>query len=371
MNDLPANSSRAARMLQKLTRRSHSRTGLWKSHLATFGATSAFLVFLNLITGGSTPWSAIVMSAWSIPLGVHALLKRRREKLKTSLEESTKPPAPGSALSGTTTIPDEIYRPFRKRHRSTTAFQLQTTIAGTTSALLAVINLITGGALWFPIPVASMAFALGVWAILRKPRQQKLRRQIEEARTARPKIVAKEAAPSHPQLEEAYHLREQIAVQLEDDGSTHGSFLSTVDQMIAEIARLTRLDTVYQEANAHTDPAALKRDRERIVTRIAELPTDLSNDQASTELLQKYEQSLVPIEREIETISRLEEQHEMLRLRLRSAVSSLRHVLLDLVRMQGDATLQELDSQSEELGESLSDLRESYNELAEMLNNAQ
>lgn len=87
--------------------------------------------------------------------------------------------------------------------------------------------------------------------------------------------------------------------------------------------------------------------------------------------MQQYADAQAQVERQISGLRELESRKELLELRIRTGVNSLRQINVDLVRMQGDAALGDINrlvqERTEELSGYLNDLQQGYQELSEEL----
>jgi predicted nuclease with TOPRIM domain len=93
------------------------------------------------------------------------------------------------------------------------------------------------------------------------------------------------------------------------------------------------------------------------------------NDAAPGGLRKEYEKSLAELERQETSYQELSDQREVLELRLRSSVNTLKQLRIDLARLSGmaaggeDAAVNALRGKTQELNRYLSDLRAGYEEL--------
>ncbi len=379
----PPEESRVRKLLRKLRRRHHGREGFWRAHIGLFASVNGFLAFLNLVTSSSQPWVLYVLGAMSIPLGLHAVLRARRNALQASLEQFTQTPAlPASDESDDPDelrrprvndvavtdvmgreIPHSVFRPLRKLHRSRTAFLSLATVGATTSAYLFLINAVGGGQFWSIIPAASIAFPLAFWGVLLRNRRRKLRAQLERAQSAAPLTapVATSALPSgtHQASLDAREVRAKIVELVEAHAPGRADLVSRIDSIIAEIDRLAGLERGFDEALSILPIEDLEREQDELVSQ---------RDSAEHAMRAHYDESLSQLRSQIESLRDLRQKREMVSIRLRSGVNSLRQVSLDLVRIKGDQTLSQLDDrigeQAEELSRYFGDLRSSYDELS-------
>lgn len=161
--------TQAQEMLSRLQRRAPRRRSLWNGHVAGFVAINAFLAFLDLVTGPGL-WFPYVTGAMAIPLVSHAIFRRRRDRLQKKLE---------GEISDNPALPDRMFRPFRKLHRSTTHFLLGLGSGAAISGYLFLINAMTGGSFWSIIPAASIALPIVFHGLMLRSRRQSLIRTLD------------------------------------------------------------------------------------------------------------------------------------------------------------------------------------------------
>ena len=361
--------TRAQELLSKLRRRAGRRQSLWNGHVAGFVAINAFLAFIDLVTGGGL-WFPYVAGAMVIPFLSHYIHRRRRNLLQQKLE---------AQIEREPSFPDRMFRPFRKLHRSTTHFLLGLGSAATISGYLFLVNALTGGSFWSVIPVASIALPVVFHGLFLRGRRRSLIRTLEsggddrtvsqrrtprvEARPATPIAEAYETAREHPMVAEARYLEQQITKRLEKTGSIEVELLGGVRDLVGEIERLCELSNEFTTAVQTISLSGLQKDRSILTRR--------QKEGASDAMMRQYAEALDQVERQITGLRELENRKELLELRIRTAVNSLRQINLDLVRMEGDAALGDINrlvhSRTEDLSAYLNDLQQSYQELSQEL----
>lgn len=357
--------TRAQELLSKLRRRAGRRQSLWNGHVAGFVAINSFLAFLDLVTGGGL-WFPYVAGAMAIPFLSHYIHRRRRNLLQQKLEAQIER-EPGFS--------DRMFRPLRKLHRSTTLFLLGLGSAATISGYLFLINVLTGGSFWSVIPVASIAFPVVLHGLFLRGRRKSLIRTLEsggdnravsQRRTTRreerpdtPLGEAHEAAREHPMLAEARYLEQQITNRFERTGTAEVELLGGVRDLVGEIERLCELSNEFATAVQMISLSGLQKDRSILTRR--------QKEGASEAMMRQYAEALDQVEHQIAGLRELEKRKELLELRIRTGVNSLRQINVDLVRMEGDAALGDINrlvqNRTEELSAYLSDLQQSYQEL--------
>lgn len=346
--------TKAGRLLDKLRRRRVARHRGWRGHLAIFGLVGAFLAFMDLVTGGSTGWFLYPVGAWAIPLTVHRIAVGQRDRLWEKLERHL-------------WMPDLVFRPFRKLHRTTATFLIELGVAASTSAFLVLVNALTGGGFWAGIPAAAMTLPLALHYVLVRGRGSRLREQIDEAgglhAVALSAGSANDAAGPHPAVAEAERLAASIRRTVDQAGHHENELASNVDDLVTEIRKLAELEGEFAGAAASFSDEDLSRDRELVSRRLAENP--------SASDAHYYEKSLQQLDRQMASYSELLRRRELVALRLRTAVNTLVQLNMDLVGVKGEAALANMSSRfsqtATELSEYLGDFQRSYQDLTKEL----
>jgi len=363
----PLPATRAGSLLGKLRRKERRRRALWNGHLTAFVSVNAFLAFLNLVTGSPTPWFLYVVGAWAIPLVPHYIHKRRRDRLQKKLE--AKPD-----------LPERLFRPFRRLHRSATHFMMGAASAGVISGYLFMINALTGGPFWSIIPAASLALPAMFHFMIFRTRRRSMMELIEaggedigrlpagaresERATAQDRPGESAAPAEHPAMADARAIAAHIRRLVETaGGDVQVELLANVDELLDELSRLCELEREFSQAEGMISLTELEKNRQELrAHKDEDLPPSSRRH---------YDSSLAQVEQHISSYKDLAHRHELVELRIRTGVNSLRQINLDLVRLKGDATLSEVDDlvrkKTDELSGYLSDLQESYQELSDEL----
>lgn len=353
------------------TKAEKARSG-FKGHLIPFLAVNAFLVFLWTMTGGGHPWFFYPLGGWGIGLASHYA------SVKRSLEEA-------AAIES---IPDLSIREMsllQKFFKAREAWSGHLVSNVAVSAYLFGINLITSpGFLWSLIPAAGMAIGVvSHWAAY-SSNTRKLRKELKElgglasaylesgALTKRRKLgepVREEPRLRNPENQalyfEALRLKSVILQQskrVETDRSPLGDDAEkTLDEFVNRIRELGVKDDELEEIIAGIPVGDLDRDLVRLRERLAVEQTEY--------LKREYQHSIEEVERQKKSYADLRNRKEVLRLRMKSAVNSLKQLQIDLARMQGmsepggSARFGQLKDRTRELSEYLDDLRQGYEEL--------
>jgi hypothetical protein len=361
--DLPT--TRAQELLSRLQRRAAGRKARWNVHLAGFASINVFLMFIDLVTRGGL-WFPYPLGGMAIALLAHAIHRRRRDRLQQKLEDEIRRD-PG--------FPDRMLRPFRKLHRSMSQLLMGLGVGGAASGYLVLINAMAGGGFWAGIPVASIGMASMLLALMVRGRRAGLQRKLESGGDGRGESLpgrrrraipaaegqALSATGAHPMLDEARAIEAEIVRRSSAHGAPPDELIRGVHDLVAEIESLCALAVDYAGAMAMIQVDELDRDRETLQSRLA---------QNQNESLQRqYRDALEQLERQRAGFVELENRRELLELRIRTGVNALRQINVDIVRVQGDAALDEINrtvrSRTDELSGYLTDLQQSYRELSE------
>ena len=347
-------------------------------HLTAFVAVNGFLMFLNASVSPGFPWALFPFGGWGIGLLEHfASVLRRGERAK---ELARLPRLEAKAL--------ELFKKLQKRKDS--IFLHFASTASTTVFLAAINALVSPQFWWFAIPAVGMGigflshaanFAVkkaelqggilealgrkGSWesalhgmpssAAPAKDEYGPYAALVEEARATRAAILEQQAP-----AENADSKKKKKAATTE--GSPVGDdFLPVLDSYVEQIGLLAKRTTEVDRIIDMIPMDSLKSDKERLERKIADKPGE--------SLLKEYRKSLGEIERQESSFSELREQREVLELRMRSSVNTLKQMRIDLARLkgmgdQGDtASSRAVQEKTAELNRYLADLRAGYEEL--------
>jgi len=374
--DLPQSSydpelptTRAQELLSRLQRRAARRRTLWNGHVAGFISINAFLVFLDIVTRGGV-WSPFVIGAMAIPLVSHWIHKRRRDRLQETLADE---------IQRNPSLPDRVFRPLRKYHRATTHFLMGLGTGATISAYMFLIDFMTRGQPFAAIVTASIALPVIFHALFTRGRRAALRAQLEAGGDDKPESLPRrrdrlprhtlatvEPAPAeapgvHPMLTEARRVEREITSRIAASEAAPDELLAGVQELLQEIESLCTLSVEFSRAVSAMPLSELQKDR-------ATLQRKLQNNPSGS-LASQYSDSLAQVESQLLSVEELENRRELLELRIRTGVNSMREINVNLLRMQGDAALGEINRmvriRTDELSGYLSDLQKTYQELNE------
>jgi|GEM_PF-548954 class 3 adenylate cyclase len=312
-------------------------------NVASWAGVSAMLFFINSFGPGfHVPWALIPFFAWGSGVVEHFFALRR--KAEKALEIENMP-----ALN-----PDQLAL-FKRIHLSKDAFVYHGISSLMVSILLFVINgfvaLVSHGSLAFPwalIPAAAMGFSFLSHAAIQGPRIKGLREMLVKSLglTGSWKSLfhgkTKQAAPSGPYQElfaEALSIKAGIIDQLKKGKKRSGpldkDLIPALDEYMGQV-RLLASRAGEVDAIVDTIPmAALAEDKAELLRKEASAPND--------RMRREYRKSIDEIERQERSFRELQDQREMLQLRLKSSINSLKQMRIDIARL---ATMPEMDEDS-------------------------
>lgn len=346
------------RIERKLRR---SRTG-FRVHLSVYAGVNLFLLMIWGITGGGFPWFIIPAAGWAIGIANHFNMLRQRAR--QSRETASLPD-----------LTDKETRLVKAMHDARSSFGSHLTTALSTSVFFTIIHAITtpGGFPWHYIPSAGMALAVFIHYANYGPKVRRMRKTIthwiqdrrkhgtiSEERERAAGIEDREPAI----VQEASAIRRAIIMQAESaksDGIDIGNDLETLlATYVEQIRSLVRKKGDMDRIVADLPIVALQKDRANLVGR----RTRAENDAVKTE----YDKSIAEVDQQIASLKEIEQNREVLDLRLRSAMNLMKQLQLDLARAKGAAitnttSFEMLRSKSSELSDYIQDLEAGYSEI--------
>jgi hypothetical protein len=269
---------------------------------------------------------------------------------------------------------------LRKLNKNRSSFigQLVSTVA--TSAFLAGINLITSPFVpWSLIPIAAMS--IGVFSRLPSFKHKenellgelsKMGVPVKQLKNTK-KVKLSSAAMSlpsgsmSPMEAEAQNLKAAVLAQIagmRDRSQLGEDFESVLDNYVNQVMELSRKD---QEINRTLEAVPMVNLERELL--------DLQKQKDGTgnpDLIVELEKSIESIKKQQSSYYELQNQQQMLKVKITSAINSLRQLQLDLVRMKRAPEIGELPpvdslrTQTGEINHYLSDLEIEYRRLESM-----
>ena len=342
--------------VQKLDRLVERRQLGFKSRVITYAGVNTFLFLLNLFSSGlSFPWFIFPAGGWGIGLVSDYVALRGHQKVRRELQQL--PAMKPAAL--------KEFRALKKmenRHRKTAASFLSV------GAFLVAINAITTGFAvpWSLIPVSVFGALYFGKSSVHKERTRKMRTQFDKllqqqgaTRGYRPAGVKASSGYEY----EARGIADTVFAKLEglegvqqlsDEAS---NILHTyLEQVKLLSGQVEEIDTIMREI----PKADIEADRRELEQKIGATESE--------QLKQEYRRSIQEIDQHIAAYKKLEEQRELIDLRIRSAINTLKKLRLDIARIDSVTQVHsmphfdEIKRQSEDLSEYIQDLAAGYDE---------
>ena len=389
-NSVEADFQEYSAFVEKLQSLVDRQQMVFKGHLTAYAGVNTFLFLLNLFSSGlSFPWFVFPAGGWGIGILTEYVALRGHKRVLNELQQL--PPMKSAPLKEFRAL-----KKVEKQHRNTAAS------LGSTAAFLLAINLVTTGLTvpWAIIPVTVFGALFFAKHSVYSERVRKiserfhklLRRQgstkgyypgiglddsdefdgrgsdrsSETSRTsgagglrsgagagaaARYEYEARSVADA---VFERLQKLEAVQ-QISDEAS---NILHTyLEQVKLLSAQVEEIDSIMQEI----PKAEIEADRKNLEQKIAT---------ASSEQLQReYQRSIEEIDQHLEAYHKLEEQREVIDLRIHSAINTLKKLRIDIARINSVTQVQtmphfdEVKRQSEELSHYIQDLAGGYEEV--------
>ncbi len=337
-----------------------------RGHIGSYLAVNGGLFAIWLFTGAGFPWFFFPAAGWGIGLVTHiASIRRKRNEARE--------------LQALPAVNKQQLKRLRKLNKARNNYwgNLVSTVA--TSLFLAGINIITSpGVPWSLIPIAAMSIGVfgGLPGFKRKEADalaelEEMGVPVSQIKNARKlKLSAKTALPSRslsPMEAEAMNLKAGVLAQIagmKDRSQLGEDFEQVLENYVQQVVELSRKD---QEINKTLQAIPM--------TRLEGELLDLQKQRDKTgnpDLIVELERSIESIKKQQSSYYELQNQQQMLKVRISSAINSLRQLQLDLVRMKRTPELADLPpvdslrTQTGEINHYLSDLEVEYRRLEAM-----
>lgn len=340
--------------------RARRQRGGLVGHLITYLAVNGGLMYFFQTSAQAYNWPLIVAAGWGIGL-VSSFVAALRGSAKAK-EALAMPELEGQTLAS-----------YKKLNRVRDSMAMHTASTLTVPVLLGIINLSYAGGrdfLWFLIPTVFMVLSfishLGSFGGTRAKLQREILADqgVEGGwrnifRVGRTRRAMGTAMGDYTSLyEEAERAKEAILREIK--GSAYDADMGpSLDAYVGQVKLLA------QSAN----------EIERIVGAIP--MQDLSKDKAvleakassasSPSMAEEYQRSIEEIDKQEKSYGDLQNQSELIKLRLSSSVNQLKQMRLDVARLKaagedGTGGVGELKRRTDELSTYLQDLRKGYDE---------
>ncbi|OHD22296.1 MAG: hypothetical protein A2Y38_00655 [Spirochaetes bacterium GWB1_59_5] len=349
------------RYRDKIDAKAHKSTTGFIGNLLSFIGVNAFLWYINLNVAPGFMWAAIVSASWGtgIVSGFFAMLRGKAKAAEVDKMPQLRP----DAL--------DVYK---KIHRVRDGMAMHFASVISVPPLLFTINLLTSpGFLWAAIPSGIMALSF-LGHLISYPGtlrglEKKLCRLLgvdswrELFRLSKGRNAA--AGPYASIYAEVATIRDEIVRDLKaGKGSDEfgKDMIPTLDKYVEQVKLLSHSVNEIDGIVSTIPMDALKRDREALETKRASAGNQALKDE--------YGRSIAEIARQEKACTDLEDQRELLRLRLGSSANALKQLKIDMARMKAlpeageRQALEEIRKKASELSGYLADLKTGYEETA-------
>ncbi|MFA6505369.1 MAG: adenylate/guanylate cyclase domain-containing protein [Treponemataceae bacterium] len=360
---------------QKTRSESLSSKAGFIAHLTAFIAVNGGLMALNAAVSPSFPWALFPFGGWAIGLLEHyASMLRKGERVR---ELAKMPHMDAERLS--------LFQQLQKK-KDSIWLHLASTIS--TSAFLAMINLITSPHfLWFLFPAVGMGIGLLSHAGAYAGKKRELERAIMDSyglsgswsrafanMPESMKDAPVDLGPYRTLVEEARAARAAILSLVTPEKGKKGKrgsavsgagvdadLMPTVDSYVEQVALLAKRTIEVDRIIELIPVDALRADRETLNGKLRDSP--------GNGLRREYEKSIAELDKQETSYKELKDQREVMELRLKSSVNTIKQMHIDLARLSGmpaggeNASVNVLRDKTLELNRYLGDLRAGYEEL--------
>ncbi len=342
--------------------------GGFAGNLVSFLGVNALLWFINLQLQAGPPmlWAAIVTAGWGTGVVSNlAGLARTNAKLR---EADRVPDLEGEALATYKKL--NIVRDSMARHTASVL---------TVPALLFTIHAVATPLVfpWWLIPSGIMAISWVSHAIAYASARRRLESKLfKEAGVGgwrdlfrigkTRKAAARASGPYASLYAEAEAAKEAIVAQVKAAGKDSPFDKELVPSLEEYVGQVRLLTQTVNEIDSIIDAIPMKD----LAKDKAELRGKLEGS-VNSSLKSEYARSVEEIERQEKSFQDLQDQREVLHLRLKSSVNSLKQMQLDMARYRANpdlaqsASLDQVRSRTGELSKYLEDLRKGYEEARE------
>jgi len=341
--------------------KAHKSTSGFVGNLISYLGVNAFLWYINLNVAPGFMWAAIVSAAWGTGI-VSNFFAMLRGKAKAA-EVDKMPQLRPDAL--------DVYK---KVHRVRDGMAMHFASVISVPPLLFTINLLTSpGFLWAAIPSGIMALSflghLVSYPGTLRGLEKKLCRMLgvdswrELFRLGKGRQAGAAAGPYASIYAEVATIRDEIVRDLKaGKGSDEfgKDMIPTLDKYVEQVKLLSHSVNEIDSIVSTIPMDALKRDREALETRRAAAGSQALKDE--------YGRSIAEIARQEKACTDLEDQRELLRLRLGSSANALKQLKIDMARMKAlpeageRQALEDIRKKAGELSGYLADLKTGYEE---------
>jgi class 3 adenylate cyclase len=352
--DLPADETHRAELAEIEAEREAARRGAFRAHLTAFAAVNALLLIIWFVkTPFAHPWFLYGVAGWGVGLAQHfvATLMGKRQRRELALR-----------------LTAEQKRTLRRIHRAESGWAQHLTAFGTVNTCLLMVNMITTPAFpWFLFPLAGWTVGAVSHNLHFRVRRRSLMERLRRLGVVRGELVRmRDAAATTGRfgslVDEAMRIKDSLARQILGSEPLRSRFgvdvLPLLDRYLGQIRSLN-------ERSRDLDGLLSTLSEEQLEAEIGRL-SDGREAARSASVQAEYDRAIAQHRQQRDSLEELRGQQEILDLRIRGSVLTLKRIEMDVARMKGLETAQVMSSlreKSEEMSRYLEDLRAGYREL--------
>lgn len=327
-------------------------------HAVTYLIINGGLLFLNLLVSPHFPWFVFPAGGWGIGMVSHIATVVEQRRRKHDVESLPENPS------------DEDASLIRRYHRARGGARETFFSLVSVSLFLGLVNLIVSPQFpWAVFPFAGMLIGIVSSYAAYLPVRHAFRKR-RRLMTSSGSAAAPAAAPfaaeegDEPLVCRAVELAQEVMEQSRALGSGHAALIEDLRPLLIDyIGRIRVLTTRSREVERIIEGIP-REDLERDLALLKKRYAAAGNPT----LKEEYRKSVETIERQNRSVAELQNQKELLDLKVANSLASLSQMRLDLARMAGasaDSAAGDvaLKQKAEELSEYIHDLSASYEEL--------
>lgn len=337
----------------------------FRVHSTVFLAVNLFLTCINVFLTPGFPWAFFPAAGWGIGLACHyQSLRNRKEDYKL--------------LSSYENLTEEQARLLWKLRFRSSSFRMHTAAYLAVNLFLFGTNLVTGfGFPWFIFPLGG--WGIGYLSHLSVYRGKKIdiNSRLRELESS-PNILSSgetlkirefpEKLLNSFYLKEAEKGIESLIEKIKHDENLKKHYGSELEQLLNDYyTRIRILFGKYEEVKNTLSSVSVKQVENEMLT----LKQKLKNTDNEM-LIKEYDSSIKQYGHQLKSINELENHKEIIELRIKSCLTSLKQLELDSARLMHASDMEEPESlktikqKSGELSDYLKDFAKSYKELSDM-----
>jgi hypothetical protein len=349
---------RAKKKLERL------KTSL-RVHSTVFLAVNLFLTSLNIFVAPGFPWAFFPAAGWGIGLACHYQALRNRKDYN-------------KLLFSYNNLTEDQARLLWKLQFRKSAFRMHTAAYLAVNGFLLGINLITTGLTvpWFLFPLSG--WGIGYFSHLSVYRGKKIdinerlmelknRKVSLESEKEKPYKPLPESAENTVYLKEAEDIVDSLIIKIKKDENLKNHYGAELEKLLNDYYSQIKILFGKHHEVENTLSSVSGKQIENDISATKKKLDKTENDM----LIKEYNSAIKQYEHQLKSIKELENHKEIIELRIKSSLTSLKQLELDSARLKHLSDMEEPESlrtikqKSGELSDYLKDFKKSYKELSD------